>query len=173
MITNLRRLLSHVWAFLDRITPQLVAVCLVLGAYGAVASYIQGKANEKLQQRQDAAQAERIADNEARTRDNALLLGCFDRTLSELTGTTLPLVREASAQRNAALTNAIIGNSDQVGLGYLLIRAQRGEQGNRQQNLNRLIETFTAFQKADRHLIAVQKANPYPEPTSQFCKLPD
>lgn len=148
----------------DRWTPAMVIFCMVAVIACSITVAIEAHANR-------IQDAQRLRDQQRRTADNTALLKCVNDFSTDLAG-SLPVVRKASAHRNAALTNALIGNDKHLGLGRLLVRAQEGVKSDPKKDLADLVKTFEAFERADRHLIAVQKANPYPQPPAKFCDLP-
>lgn len=121
---------------------------LVLGVLGV---YTNG--------RQDAVSA---AENKARDSYNRKLLDCFDEFASDLSG-GLPPVREATAASGEALSQAM--GSLQLGL------VKVGSGTFQDDDLQRIIAAFDAYQKANQNLVKVRKENPYPPSPSEFCTV--
>lgn len=141
----------------DRIAPALALLCLVIAIGAGIGTYVNDRAN----QRQDR---ERLEQNEQ-------LLACFDNFADDLAG-ALPPVREASQRRNETISETF------AALENLLIRALAADgeevpQDQAIQILSRLAKALEAYRNADQDLQDVQDENPYPEPPSEFCDLPD
>lgn len=150
-------------AVYDRLAPFLVVLCLVASTYASISTYHQQGVN-------DAQQVQRDKDQKARTAANSALIACFDRFATDLSG-SLPPVRKATAERDEALLDALIGDAHHLGLGFLLVRAQDGVKSDPKKDLADLVKTFNALKAASDRLVTVRKANPYPPPPSKFCDL--
>lgn len=149
-------------AFYEKVAPLLVVFCIFCSMSASVGVYIGSRTNRA----QDIAAREAQKD---RTADNTALLACVDRFNNALAG-ALPPVREAGAARDEALMNALIGTH---GIGGLLVRAQKGEKGDPAKTLADLLNTFDKLSVANANLIIVRANNPYPDPPSKFCELPN
>lgn len=147
----------HWRSLYETVAPALVVFCIVCSMFASVGVFFQSRVNAE----QDAR----------RTADNTRFIRCFDKFATDLSG-SLPAVRAASQVRNEALANVLIGNDEHLGLGLLIYRAQKGIKGDPKKDLAALAKTFAEFQKADDHLLKVQKDNPYPAAPSKFCDLP-
>lgn len=139
-----------------RVAPVLVIVCLLASLFSSTGVFWLNKA--------------RGDDQQQRIADNAQLLACVDDFATDLAG-SLPKTRAATADRDAALLDVLIGEH---GLGGIVSRAQSGKpEQDPKKTLAEFAATITALRKANERLIAVRIANPLPEAPKKFCELPE
>lgn len=139
-----------------RVAPVLVIICLLASLFSSTGVFWLNKV--------------RGDDQEQRIQDNAALLDCFDEFATALAG-SLPKTREASASRDKALLDALIG---QNGLGGIIADAQAGKKTkDPKKRLAELAATFDALRTADENLKKVREENPFPEAPSEFCHIPE
>lgn len=141
-----------------------MAACFALSTASLVGLFIENKVN-------NAQSTQRDQDQLDQTNRLAALVECVDRAFEELS-MGQPKVREASQLRNEALKNVVIGDDKHLGLGLLIYRAAAGQKStNPKRDLASLVATFKAFDKADKHLLVVQKQNPFPDSPAKNCDL--
>lgn len=153
--------------FYERTAPALAIVILMVALGGVAYSFYNDRVNERQDDQQAAFTEQRAKDAQSAADENARLLACFDTFADTLAG-GLPKVREASAERNAALSDVL------ASLRNLLTTALAAgdEEIPDDQGLALVTDLAAAlanYERADKHLLQVQAENPYPDPPSEFC----
>lgn len=133
-----------------RWAPAMVITCLITVALVTIGTY--------------ANYASLEADRVQREKENRILLGCFDEYASKLAPVQTK-IRGASTARDVALNTALVTLSDGL--------EKVGDGTFKDRDLAAIVTAFADYEDAQRALDQGRKDNPYPEPPSVFCVLPD